>query len=52
MRSVTVDTYHKDPPYPIIARAVDAILAHGEVVAPVDVFLRMELLEPVRLPGG
>lgn len=49
MRAVTVDTYHKDPPNPIIARAVDAILAHGKVVAPVDVFLRMELLEPAHL---
>lgn len=47
--TVTVDTYQKDPLYPGIVQAVDAILAHGKVVAPVDVLVRMDLLKPAHL---
>ena len=45
----TVDSFRDDPLYPRIERAVAAILATGQVVAPVDVMVRMELLEPARL---
>jgi hypothetical protein len=45
----TVETYSADPLYPRIARAVDAILARGKVVAPVDVLIGMHLLTPERL---
>jgi hypothetical protein len=38
-----------DPLYPRIVRAVDAILANGKVVAPVDVLVRMGLLTPEHL---
>jgi hypothetical protein len=45
----TVETYPDDPLYPRIVRAVDAILARGKVVAPVDVLIGMHLLTPERL---
>lgn len=44
MKKVTVENYRDDPYYPRIVRAVEAILATGEVVAPIDVFIRMDLL--------
>jgi len=46
---VTLQTYRDDPLYPRIVRAVADILAGGKVVAPVDVLVRMGLLEPARL---
>jgi hypothetical protein len=45
----TVETYPDDPLYPRIVRAVDAILARGKVVAPVDVLVGMHVLTPERL---
>jgi hypothetical protein len=45
----TVETYPDVPLYPRIVRAVDAILARGKVVAPVDVLIGMHLLTPERL---
>jgi hypothetical protein len=45
----TVETYAADPLYPRIVRAVDAILARGKVVAPVDVLVGMHLLTAKRL---
>jgi hypothetical protein len=44
MTKITVENYRDDKYYPKIVRAVEAILAQGDVVAPVDVFVRMELL--------
>ncbi|HEX6902159.1 MAG TPA: hypothetical protein VF789_20755 [Thermoanaerobaculia bacterium] len=44
MTKVTVENYRDDKYYPTIVRAVEAILAQGDIVAPVDVFVRMELL--------
>ena len=44
MTKVTVDNYRDDKYYPKIVRAVEAILDQGGIVAPVDVFIRMELL--------
>lgn len=44
-RTPTVETYHLDPLYPRIARAVAAILEGGKVVAPVDVLIHMGMLE-------
>jgi hypothetical protein len=35
--------------YPKIARATASILAHGKVVAPVDVLVRMRVLDPQHL---
>jgi hypothetical protein len=46
---VNVDTYRDDRLYPRVARAVEALLARGKVVAPVDVLVCMGLLEPKRL---
>jgi hypothetical protein len=45
----TVGTYPDDRLYPRIVRAVDAILARGKVVAPVDVLIGMHLLTRERL---
>jgi len=46
---VSVDSYRDDSLYPRIVRAVESILAHGKVVAPVDVLIGMALLDPARL---
>jgi hypothetical protein len=43
----TVETYPDDPLYPRIVRAVDAALARGKVVAPVDVLIGMQHPFPV-----
>lgn len=45
----TVTGYRNDQLYPRISCAVDALLKSGNVVAPVDVLLRMELLSRERL---
>lgn len=47
--AVSVAPYRADPLYPRIARAVDALLARGKVVAPVDVLLAMDYLTADRL---
>jgi hypothetical protein len=44
VKKITLANYKKDTYYPRIVRAVAALLAKGEVVAPVDLFVRMELL--------
>jgi len=44
MTKVTVENYRDDKYYPKIVRAVEAILAQGDVVAPIDVFVHMDLL--------
>ena len=44
MRKVTLGNYRADPYYPRVVRAVNEILSEGHVVAPIDVFTRMELL--------
>jgi hypothetical protein len=49
MRKVSLATYTKDPHYPRIVRAVNEILADSDVVAPVDVLIRMGLLLPRHL---
>jgi len=41
---VTVGTYREDPLYPRVVRAVESILKHGKVVAPVEVLIEMGLL--------
>ncbi|MCP3868699.1 MAG: hypothetical protein GY703_11505 [Gammaproteobacteria bacterium] len=43
---VKVDTYRDDRLYPRVAQAVGELLAKGNVVAPVDVLVYMELLKP------
>ena len=47
--AVNVGTYRADPLHPRIASAVDALLARGKVVAPVDVLICMDLLTADRL---
>jgi hypothetical protein len=44
MLPVSVATYREDPLYQGVARAVDDLLQHGKVVAPVDVLIGMGLL--------
>jgi hypothetical protein len=44
MVKITVETYKSDKYYPKVVRAVAAILAKGDVVAPIDVFIQMDLL--------
>ncbi len=44
-----VTTYREDKLYPRIVRAVAGILEQSKFVAPVDVFVRMEMLTPERL---
>ena len=46
---ISVATYRDDKLYPRITRAVDKLLAGGKVVAPVDVLVQMDLLDPKRL---
>jgi len=46
---VNVDTYRDDRFYPRVAQAVEKLLAKGNVVAPVDILVHMELLKPKRL---
>ncbi len=45
MRKVNAGNYTKDPLYPRVERAVREILETGDVVAPVEVFIRMDLLK-------
>ena len=47
--AASVATYRADPLYPRVARAVDALLARGKVVAPLDVLLGMDYLAADRL---
>jgi hypothetical protein len=44
MKKVNVENYQKDKYYPRVVRAVQSILAKGDVVTPIDVFVRMDLL--------
>ncbi|MDH3460220.1 MAG: hypothetical protein OEM00_04455 [Burkholderiaceae bacterium] len=46
---MSVASYRTDPLYPRIKRAVNAVLANGKVVAPVDVLICMDLLAPDQL---
>jgi hypothetical protein len=48
-RKPTVASYRADPLYPRIARATDDLLRRGNVVAPVDVLIVVELLTRERL---
>ena len=48
-RRPSVTTYRDDPLYPRITRAVEGVLRRGNVVAPVDVLIEMELLTRERL---
>lgn len=43
-KRVTVGGFRSDPMFPRVERAVATILANGKVVAPVDVFVRMDIL--------
>ena len=49
MKKISVSNYRSDKYYPRVVRAVEAILATGQVVAPVDVFLHMDLLKAADL---
>ena len=44
MKKITVGNYREDKYYPKVVRAVEAILANGDVVAPIDAFVHMGLL--------
>ena len=44
MKKVNVENYQQDKYYPRVVRAVQSILAKGDVVTPIDVFVRMDLL--------
>jgi len=46
---IGIDTYRDDALYPRIVQAVEALLAGGKVVAPVDVLVHMDLLQPKQL---
>lgn len=48
-KQVSVGTYRGDPLFPRVERAVAAILAGGQVVAPVDVLVRIGLLKQEHL---
>lgn len=45
MRKITVENYRVDKYYPRVVHAVDAILSRGHAVAPIDVFIAMDLLD-------
>src|SRR5262245_4104705 len=44
MKRVTTANYKEDTYYPRVVRAVEAILATGDVVTPIEVFVQMGLL--------
>ncbi len=44
MKKVTVEDYKEDKYYPRVVRAVEAILAKGDLVTPIEVFVQMDLL--------
>jgi hypothetical protein len=44
MKKVNAENFQQDKYYPRVVRAVQSILAKGDVVAPIDVFVRMDLL--------
>lgn len=44
MKKISVSNYKGDGYYPRVVRAVEAILAKDRVVAPVDVFVQLDLL--------
>ena len=46
MKKITLDNYRTDKYYLRIVRAVEVLLARGDVVAPVEVFVEMKLLSP------
>ena len=46
MKKVTTDNYMKDRLYPRLVRVVSEILAQKDVVTPIEVFVRLELLKP------
>lgn len=41
MKKVTVNTYRKDKYYSRVVRAVERVLAHGDIVAPTDILIEM-----------
>jgi hypothetical protein len=45
MKKVTLQNYHKDKYYQKIVKVVDKILVHEREVKPVDVFLKMGMIE-------
>ena len=48
-RKLTAKTFFKDSLYPRVVRAVQSLLAKGKVVTPVDVLIKMNLLQPKSL---
>lgn len=44
MKQITVENYRSDKYYPRVVRAVDSILARGDFVSPIEVFVEMGLL--------
>jgi hypothetical protein len=44
IKKITLENYRTDKYYPRIVRAVEALLSRGDVVAPVEVFIEMQLL--------
>jgi hypothetical protein len=49
MKKISVSNYRGDKYYPRVVRAVEAILAKGRVVAPIDVFVQLDLLSTTDL---
>lgn len=45
MKKISLENYRTDKFYPRIVRAVEQILETGDAVAPIDVFLRMGLID-------
>lgn len=49
MKKISLSNYKVDKIYPRVVRAVEALLARGQVVAPVDVFVQLDLLSAAAL---
>lgn len=49
MKQVSVDSFRSDPMFPRIERAVAALLAKGNMVAPIDVLVGLELVRSEHL---
>ena len=52
LKKITVANYRQDPYYAQIVKAVDGLLREKRFVAPLELFIRMDLLSPESVRTG
>jgi hypothetical protein len=52
LKKITVANYRQDPYYARIVKAVEGLLREKGFVAPLELFIRMDLLSPERSNAG